>query len=417
MKKSFVVLFVFCVVITAAVVNLYYYIPQLIVMFLSPFLLVREGFDKKDRILFFLMLSILMTAFTHPSVFRLSTVGYSMLFVTTYMYYGKIFSKEHVDISGFQGFAKGIIIAYAVVLLVQISSRLLGIPPINASYNTEEGLKLNSLSYEASQIGATITIFMYAYIKMEEIKNGKKFIFLQLFQGNVKKVFISYVVTIFFSFSVTCYLALFIFVLYFVSLKKIVKGSIVVFIGLIIFFSIGTEIGDRILVVMSALPSMDVRMLYEADASASARIVPLIVFFQEFNLFSIDLWLGHGCDYGNLHIWRILMDDDNAEGSMAVVGIFGFIYDYGLIAFLIFLNFIHSLCKFKSFEFLLYMTLFFISGFNEHGTWVFFMVIYAINYFNSCQIKKYDRNHHEVLNYTEKTNVTKTKNHNRLCML
>lgn len=384
-KKELVklIIILFSVIITLFVYNYNYFVPQLALMFLSPLLLLREGIGKRDMLPIVLMLSILMTAVTHPAAFRISTVGYSILYVTTFMYYTKVFGKSGITQEDFQRLVKGIIVAYAIVLAIQIVSRLLGLGYIlNASYNTEEGLRFNSLMFEPSAIGPIITILMYAYIKLEEFRRGRKLRFVELFNSHNNHTTWMYIFTSVFCFSVTTLMTFFILMLYFVRIKHIISGAAVLIIILYLFFSLGTEAGDRILMIAKALPSMDVRVIYEADPSGSARIAPVIVFLNEFNIFAPDFWLGHGCDYGNLHIWHMLVGEDTPDDSMAVPGIFAFIYDYGMIAFLIFLKFIHSLCRFKSHTFFIYLTCFFLTGFNMASTWLFFMIAYSLNEFN-----------------------------------
>lgn len=388
-RKVYIILFVFSVVLIPLAIN-YFSIPLVFVMFLTPLYLYREEFNTDDLIPIYLILAILLTGITHPEAFRISTVGYSILFVTTYMYYTKVLQGSSMSPANFQNFCKYIIQAFAVVLAIQIVSRLLGIPSINASYNTEEGLKFNSLAFEASQIGPVITILMYGYIKIEEMVTNAKLDFNQLFDSKHRVAFLPFFLTSILSLSVTCYLSLFVFILYFIPLRKIIIGSIALALFLTLFFLLGTETGDRILALIPVLMTMDVRLIYEADPSASARIVPIIVFFQEFDLFSWEMWFGHGCDYGNLHIWKILIDDENAEDSLAVVGMFGFILDYGLVPFIIFVKLIHTLCKFLSFPFFLYMTCFFLLGFNMSSTWLFFMVIYTLNFFAMQQYENTD---------------------------
>lgn len=388
-KKGTVKLIIvlFSVIITLFVYNYNYFVPQLALMFMSPLLLLREGVGKRDMLPIVLMLSILMTAVTHPAAFRISTVGYSLLYVTTFIYYTKVFDKSGINPADFQKLVKGIIAAYAIVLAIQIVSRLLGIGYIlNASYNTEEGLKFNSLMFEPSAIGPIITILMYAYIKIEELRIGRKLRFSDLFNIHNKITTWMYLFASIFCFSVTTLITTFILMLYFIRIKHIISGAAVLILLLYIFFSLGTEAGERILTIAKALPSMDVKTIYEADPSGSARIAPIIVFFNEFNIFSPDFWLGHGCDYGNLHIWHMLVGEDTKDDSMAVPGIFAFIYDYGMIAFLIFLKFIHSLCKFKSHTFFIYLTCFFLTGFNMASTWLFFMIAYTLNKFDEQKI-------------------------------
>ena len=378
-----IILILFSIIIIPLVYNYVYFIPQIALLFLSPFLVCKEGISTKDRMPVLLILAILMTRITHPAEFRLSTVGYSILYVTTFMYYTKILSKSRIEPVDLLGITRGIIVAYAVVLAIQLVSWIAGIGYIlNASYNTADGLKFNSLTYEASQIGPIITILMYTYIKVREMVIGRKIKFKDLFSSQDKRVFLLYVFTSLFSFSVTTYMAFLILMLYFVRTRTILIGAGAIVIGIAVFFSLDTEVGNRILVLLEVLPSLDIRTIYEADPSASARIAPILVFFDDFDLFSFNTWFGYGCDYGNMHIWHTLIGHENSDESLVVPGIIAFIYDYGMIAFFVFLKFIQSFCKLKSFAFLIYVTCFFLTGFNMASTWLFMMLMYTLNNIN-----------------------------------
>ncbi len=388
-SKVFLVIILFSVIVTLLVYRSNFFIPQIALMFVSPYLLFKEKVLVIDRLPVILIFVILLTSMIHPESFRIATVGYSILYITTYLYYTCILNKCVIETSEFQTLLKRIIFAYAVVLAIQLLSRLIGLDYVlNASYNTEEGFKFNSLTFEASQIGPIITILMFAYLKIDEIVLGRTMTFGDLVNQRNKTVFFAYVFTSLFSLSVTTYFSLLVFLLYFVRLRYIIIGAITLTTGIIVFFALGTDTGNRILALLEVIPSLDVQTIYKADSSASARIAPILIFFKEFDLLSFNTWFGYGCDYGNLHIWHELIGDETSDESLAVVGIFGFIYDYGIIAFSIFIKFILSLCKFRSHMFFIYMTCFFLTGFNMASTWLFFMLVYTLNYFEGIEYGK-----------------------------
>lgn len=388
-SKIYIIITLFSIIVTLLVYRSNFFIPQIALMFLSPYLLFKEKVLEIDRLPVVLIFVILLTSMLHPDSFRIATVGYSILYITTYLYYTCTLNKCVIEPSNFQTLLKRIIQAYAVVLTIQLLSRLIGLDYVlNASYNTEEGFKFNSLTFEASQIGPIITILMFAYLKIDEIVLGRTMTFGDLVNKKNKTVFFAYVFTSLFSLSVTTYFSLLVFLLYFVRLRYIIIGAITLTTGIIVFFALGTDTGNRILALLEVIPSLDVQTIYKADSSASARIAPILIFFKEFDLLSFNTWFGYGCDYGNLHIWHELIGDESSDESLAVVGIFGFIYDYGIIAFSVFIKFILSLCKFKSHMFFIYMTCFFLTGFNMASTWLFFMLVYTLNYFEGIEYGK-----------------------------
>lgn len=377
----------YTVIIAYLLIDLTFYIPLLGILYASPFLMLLEKINKRDWPLIILMLTITMTAVSHPEVFRLSTVAYSLMFIFSYLYYTKILPRAKIDDSKIEHLLKKIIVAYAVVLLIQDISMLAGLPIINWAYEPgrEVGFKLNALSYEPSHTGPIVTILMYTYIKLRELKIGHKASVKELFKTD-KLLVICYLYTIFFSFSVTCLLGVFILTLYFVKKKYLLPGFLTIIVVTVLFFSLGTETGDRILTLIPALLTFDAQLLFEVDSSSTARIGPYIVYLQEFDISSFNCWFGYGCDYGGLHLMRFLSGNENAEENIGVGGIVNFMYDYGLIAFGAFIFFVYKLCKFKSFEFLIYMGLFFISGFNVYLTWLFFIMVYTIKYYQTSHI-------------------------------
>lgn len=362
------------------------YYPQYIILFLSLVLVFTKKFTKNDIPLFLLGLVVLSTKLTNPESFRLSTVGYTVLNVCLFSYYTKLLPQSGVSEKSFQNLAKYIIYAFAIVLLIQDVSQLAGIPQINKSYNIGDGFKFNSLAFEASQIGAVITILMYGFIKMEELFVGHR-MSISEFYGREKWLVIAYLFVSIFSLSVACMFSSVVLFAYFVDKRKLIRmlayGGVVV----LVVYAIGTQATDRAFTMISPILSGDTEGLYAIDASASARINPLFYYFHEFDLESINTWLGYGCDYGRFHTWALLTGDKGGDTPLVYSGIAFFLYDYGIVAFVLYLNFIFSICNFRSYAFFIFITLFAFHGVNFYCVWLFFMIIYSITYYQKCQNK------------------------------
>jgi hypothetical protein len=141
-----------------------------------------------------------------------------------------------------------------------------------------------------------------------------------------------------------------------------------------------SDVYTRVANLVVPVLSLDIEAIYEVDASAGARIVPFIVIIKEFDLSNINLWVGYGCDYGGLYMMSQLIGHD-AEVNIGVGGIINQLLDYGLIFFVPYLLSVTQITKFKSYDFLMYMSLFFVTGINVYLTWLFFIVIYTVKYF------------------------------------
>lgn len=173
---------------------------------------------------------------------------------------------------------------------------------------------------------------------------------------------------------------------YFVDKRKIVNILLVASGAVLIAYLIGTETTDRIFAIVSPILKGNPEEVYAIDASASARINPYIYYFQEFDAFSINTWIGHGCDYGSKHTWELLTGGSDSQSLMAG-GLSGLLYDYGVLTFIVYLYFIFNICHIKSYETLIFFTLFLANGVNFYSNWLFFMIIYSISYFQKCQHK------------------------------
>lgn len=382
MKKFWVyyTIIVFSIIIIPFTIDKQYYIPQYIILFLSPLLVLTKAPKMIDLVLALLGVVMLSTYFTHPENFRFSTIAYSLLNFCMFSCYYKLFPQSNIKPVDFQKLIKYILYSFAVVLAIQDVSRLAGITPFNESYNIYNGFKFNSLSFEASQTGAVVTVLMYAYIKLEELKLGRRIDLLQLYHKH-RWVLFSYLFVSVFSLSVACLFSLAILSLYFVSSKYGVAAFVIISISAFLFFSIGSETGNRILALFPLILTGDVDALFMGDASSSARIAPALIYLREFDFFSFDTWLGHGCDYGRFHTWQVMTGRITDDTPLSVGGMIFFLFDYGLLPFIIFLYFVRTQIKFKSFTFLLFASLFIFNGLNFYSTWLFFIVIYSINYY------------------------------------
>jgi len=386
-KMLYFIVLVFSVVVVPLLLDNTYYIPLLLVLFIAPFLVLIKGFLKNDIPFLVLILTIMLTRVTNPENFRFATVAYSLMFILTFIYYTRLLKETQTKISTFQLFISRVVVAYAIVLLIQEISTALHIPVLNVVPNCVGTFKLNSLSYEPSHTGPILTILYYGYLKLEELKERKKLNLKDLYNAN-PKLFFSYFYVMLASLSVTCIFAMSIFLLYFVSKKHIIGMSVLIAVGAVVFFSLETEVGNRILELGPALKTLDAQALFLVDSSSAARIGPYLVYIQDFKWNSFNTWFGYGCDYGGLYLIRYLANNESIQENIGVGGVINFMYDYGLIAFIALLYCIHSYCKFRSFNFFLYITLFSICPINVYMLWLYFIVIATLNFFyrHKCSI-------------------------------
>lgn len=376
----------FSVVIIPLCTSNYVSIPMLALLFCSPLLYIkiyRGHLSSLDWSCVLLMLSMALTAFTHPEVFRASTVLYSCLFIALFMTYAKVLNGSGFTIDEFHRLCRKIIIAYAVVIALQQIGLITGTYVINGSYNLgmDGALKVNGFTAEASQTACVIVAVAWGYIRSFELTNNiSGRLNIKALWKCDRKLILAFIYVMFGTFSVTCVMAAFLLSLYFIPRRYIIRGSITLVILFIGFLFSDFEVAVRIRTLLPVLLELDARAVYAVDASSSARIGPYILYVQEFDITSFNTWFGYGCDYGGLHAYSTMAEAE-IEENMGVGGMINSFYDYGFIMCLAFIALILRLIKLRSFEMFLFIAIYSVNPFSMHTLWIYLIVLLTIDYF------------------------------------
>jgi hypothetical protein len=383
MKQAYIVYYIivfFSVVITRLLDGNLISIPMLAIMYASPILLLFKVryLNKSDVLLFIVLLAVWLSAIFHPERFRLSTVMYTSLFVVTFTYYKTLLRSVRVSEYSIMRLFEIIVKSYAVMIFIQQVGGFIGLPEINQTSGAA-GLKMNGLSYEASHSGPIVVLLFYGYIKLFEHINKYKPTLKQLFKID-KYLVIALFYTCILTSSVASVFSLIILLLYLFPIRRFYTFIPLALVFALVMLYTNSDVYTRVANLVVPVLSLDIEAIYEVDASAGARIVPFIVIIKEFDLSNINLWVGYGCDYGGLYMMSQLIGHD-AEVNIGVGGIINQLLDYGLIFFVPYLLSVTQITKFKSYDFLMYMSLFFVTGINVYLTWLFFIVIYTVKYF------------------------------------
>lgn len=363
---------------------------MLISMALSVLFLVIEypHFSKNEIPLYFLLALMILTALIHSETFRFTTIAYSFWFVLTLILYMRIIHSKSLDVYQFLSVTHKLVYAYAIVLIVQQISVIAGIPVFNQCWVFSEfSFKLNSLSHEPSYIGGTLWLLMYAHVilwrQLNNCANNKQDFFAN------KWLWLSYAYV-----SVTCFssLSIFAFGLMLVFLfKDNKKVRIPCILGLALLFPFLQSLSlnilslDRLIKFIPAIFTGDTDYIRSVDLSAAARFNPIIFYVKDFNFFDSSLWFGHGIDYSkNTMIVRLLGTSDYMEQGNATGGLFpAFFYDFGLLTGLCFLYCLkkYAIKRRGAYVFFVWIFFFLPIGFNTYMTWMFFMLMYGVIFF------------------------------------
>ena len=354
------------------------------VIFITPIFLLKILKIEKIDILFFLMFLIMLLVpyIVNTETYRISTVLYSGLFGFLFITYKQLLNNSDFTIDTYLKLIKFIIYAYFIVLLIQQFCVLTGLPIFNISnYEQANPWKLNSLSAEPSHTGRIVPLLMFSYIVIKEFIENRKYS-LSLDFTNDKYLWFAFSWIIFTSGSATAYLFFILIFLKFLSLKNSIYLCILILllIGLINFFEINSY--QRTLDFFMAVLTLDINKMMAVDHSASIRIAPLVVVFNNITATNINGLFGNGIDTTSNLISKYIygIPDDLVGG-----GTFQLWYEYGFIVFILFIiyTFFNIYDKNNNTNILFWFLLVFIAGINSQMVWLCMVLLYTNKYFKN----------------------------------
>lgn len=318
----------------------------------------------------FLLITLFMCEF-QPIPPRYSTLGYSLLFINTFIvYYNLVWIKNCFSIDYFIKLISCFIYAYCMCLILQQIFLLIGIRSFSLiNLGGWDIYHLRSLAIEPSQAGRLLTVFFYAFLKCTEYANGGPLKINELFK-QYKWVIIAFLYTIIGVGSATAMVGLCIVSLYFVRKNYAFFIIITAFLIYILIPYLDYEPLNRAMVTFNAALTGDTAEVIKADHSASARVNIILDTFNKLDLTDPQIWFGYGID---------------AESEYAInTGI----YDYGMISYLFKILFFMVCCftGFLTLETLMFIVLFGMNIGNIAYGWAALMFFSTIKYFKENYI-------------------------------
>lgn len=334
-------------------------------------LAVYRFFTRYDlQIMLFIFCILTFPMLAHDNATRWSTVTYSILFCLSFLSFIRAYISSSISPDDFIITLQILIYSYFVVLFIQQVSVLAGVAPINLrNYDVYEPFKLNSLGAEPSWSGRIVALLFYCYLTVRETKLGRAYSLSKDVRQD-KWIWLAFLWTMITMISGTAIVFLSIVFVKFARLKSILIVIIIAMISLTTLESVKFEPYERAKNVLIATISLDERKVIEADHSASFRVVPLMVLAKSVGVSKFEDYFGHGVD-------SISEDLEFNLGPKATSSsFFGVWYEYGFIAFIIFMvcsirMTVNSIPSFIFWFFLVFMT-----GLNIQLPWLAMMCLY-----------------------------------------
>ena len=340
-----------------------------------------KTFSKSFVICLLYIIAISYSSLYNYESFRLSTYGYKLSFVVIFMMaYDLVYINKILKLLDFESFIKKLIFVLVIVLIVQQIAIILGIRKleiINFYYFLDRGIGANSLTLEPSHTARILTVLALVYLRILEVKFGKKLDIKKAFRYN-KKIFIGFLWSMITMGSGTAFVGLAILATYFIKIGNLIKISFIFVLIYTIAININYKPLKRVIASIEAITTFDNEKIKEADGSAALRILPVINTFKEIDINNSKTWFGYGIDSNS---------SVEALGTKRTAGDFK---DYGLITYISSFILVFTLCirKFFSTETLIFVTLLGAGISNIAYVWGILMIFSTIRFFKKNNSKQ-----------------------------
>lgn len=313
--------------------------------------------------------------------FRFSTLGYSGLFLIAFFVYYNMIYNGAFSLEQYQRLLRGLILAYAIVLVCQQFLVLLGIrdfPILNlVGPGYYQWNRLPVLSCEPSHSAVILTALFLGYLRCIEIADGSKPFLKVLFSYEHRWVVIGYLWLTFTMGSGTGWIGFGIICLYFLQWRTALYLIPLLFGMFFILQASGNEQFQRAWKSVQATFTGDVMVISKADGSASVRIIPFVNTVIDLDLSEKASWIGEG----TVTVEERDMAWRDYTRKIAIVE------QYGLIGFIFSLFFLYTCVIYRviSLETLCFVILQMMTIGNAYVTWSMLYVFATIRYFQVQQ--------------------------------
>ena len=262
----------------------------------------------------------------------MTTIMYTTLLSMAYLALAEGLRSGYVNREAMLTLLKRLIFAYAVVSVLQMSASLVGLPIPNLILS-KGGWNYNSLAVEPSHAGRALALSMLTYFILSRTTTDKTG--LRDFLLQHKLVVVAFLTSVGLTGSVTAILAAPAAIILTLS-----SAWRFVLAGLLLLSWPALQAVDlpalqRGSAFLSALPTMDIAALTEADSSGALRVIPMLLFLQKADPTTMEFWLGGGLGSIASYVQGEL--PGLGEEVVAAGFIPGYVIAFGVIGTLLFL--------------------------------------------------------------------------------
>lgn len=308
----------------------------------------------------------------------LSTIGYTAVFMLAYLAFIGGLRTHRIGVETILTLLKNLIYLFTAVSILQLITSFTGLPVLNQILT--KGLwSYNSLAVEPSHAGRFLAITMLTYlILVRESRPSSGRIWDHL--RSQKNVIAAFMVCIWLTGSALAIIAAPLALLFSFRTRWMVGLLVLISISWPLLYLIDVPVVQRALIFVTALPSMEIMTIVEADQSGALRVLPLLIFLEKASVTDVSFWLGGGIDAIRGYVQGELIGAGEAVGAGFIPG---YIIAFGMVGTLLFLwAFVFRFLNIITLPIaLLWILLFSSSAWNSQLLWYGLMLLRVAHYF------------------------------------
>ena len=334
----------------------------------------------RDDIPFWILIFLLTASSWINGFSKVISLFYGILFVFTFFQYKHLLYKKCMSAYNYRILLKRLVYAYFIVIIIQQFSKIIGAPILNGLSFYTDDFRFNSLSNEPSHSSIILMVIMISYIYMSKIVLGKEYQFKMVY-GEDRILWFAYFYALLTSGSSTAFLVVPVTMCYFINCRSFfIALSGILFICYLSITYIDNPAFERIQQLLPSLLSLDPELIALADLSGASRINPVIYYIQDFNINSLNTWIGLGRGYSEPMLMERVLghETDAVRGSGGIFPIL--FYDYGLMCGLFFLYY-YCFNKNCRFFIVLWICFFYSADLNTYLQWIYITLAFTTGYF------------------------------------
>ncbi|MCQ2003194.1 hypothetical protein [Rhizobium sp. NRK18] len=272
------------------------------------------------------MIYLLVAELVNGGTRNVSSLGYTGMFVLSYVAFCGTLYTAAVTRQRLLRLLRQIIFAYAIVSVLQMICSHVGLPVPNHILS-KGSWSYNSLAVEPSHAARILAFTLLSYLILQ--RRGGPVPSLAVTWRQNRLVIMAFSVSVLLTGSSLAIAILPLTIVMSLRLRWIVTGFGLLALSWPFLQTVELESIHRLVAFMTALPSLDIMAMVQADHSGALRVMPLILFLQTARIGDLSVWFGGGYDAITYYVQGHLI------GVAKDVAVAGFIPGYVMISGLV----------------------------------------------------------------------------------